>query len=238
MRVAALFAYPVKACAGLALESAQLEALGVAGDRRYAFVDGNGRALTQREHPQLATIRPTPQREALHLDLGGLARIEVPLAAFTEALQVDVWGRAVSARAASLSAPAQDYLGAPVRLALLDPAARRAFSDAQPVLVAATPMLARLNAVLTEPVGMERFRPNLVVDGDGDWRLLQGDEVRLERTEPCGRCEVTTIDQASGERRGDEPLRTLGERFEGNFGIYFRVARGGRLRLGEALQAG
>jgi uncharacterized protein YcbX len=48
---------------------------------------------------------------------------------------------------------------------------------------------------------------------------------------------VTTIDQTSGERRGPEPLRTLSERFAGNFGVYYRVMRPGRLRRGERLQA-
>jgi uncharacterized protein YcbX len=46
---------------------------------------------------------------------------------------------------------------------------------------------------------------------------------------------VTTIDQAGGGRRGPEPLRTLNERFDGNFGDYYGVARPGRLRRGEAL---
>jgi uncharacterized protein YcbX len=86
-------------------------------------------------------------------------------------------------------------------------------------------------------VGMERFRPNVVVDGPETWSTLEGKAVRLERDKPCGRCEVTTIDQTSGERRGPEPLRTLNERSAGNFGIYCRVARNGRLRRGDTLQA-
>ena len=54
---------------------------------------------------------------------------------------------------------------------------------------------------------------------------------------PVPGCEVTTIDQSSGAVRGPEPLQTLSERFGGNFGIYYRVARAGRLRRGEDLQA-
>jgi uncharacterized protein len=101
----------------------------------------------------------------------------------------------------------------------------------RPVLVASTAMLAGLG------VGMERFRPNIVVDAAETWGALEGKEVRLERDKLCGRCEVTTIDQASGERRGAEPLRTLTERFEGKFGVYCRVTRPGRIRRGESLQA-
>jgi uncharacterized protein len=99
------------------------------------------------------------------------------------------------------------------------------------VLVATSAMLAELGL----PIGMERFRPNVVLEGGGGWRELRGRETVLEYAKACGRCEVTTIDQASGERRGPEPLRTLSERFAGNFGIYCRVARAGRLRRGEEL---
>jgi hypothetical protein len=69
------------------------------------------------------------------------------------------------------------------------------------------------------------------------WRELRGRDAALQYVEPCSRCEVTTIDQASGARRGPEPLRTLNERFAGNFGVYCRVARSGRLRCGETLTA-
>jgi uncharacterized protein YcbX len=95
-------------------------------------------------------------------------------------------------------------------------------------------MLAELNVA---GVGVERFRPNVVLEGAQSWATLEGEEILLRSDRPCGRCEVTTIDQASGERRGPEPLRTLNERYGGNFGIYCDVARAGRLRRGELLRA-
>ena len=95
-------------------------------------------------------------------------------------------------------------------------------------------MLSELNL---PGVGMARFRPNLVLEGTEGWRSLEGENSLLERVKPCGRCEVTTIDQASGARYGPEPLRTLSERFEGNFGVYCRVVRAGRLARGEILKA-
>lgn len=239
MRVAALYAYPVKACRGHALQSATLDALGFEGDRRFAFVLPGGTTLTQRDQPLLATISPEVDARELRLDLGGLQRLAVRLADFSSGMVVDVWGNRVEARAAPREAtgPVADYLGIELRLVALAPAARRGFADSEPVLVATTGMLASLNGKLSSPVGMERFRPNVVLEGDdADWRTLRATEVLLERAKPCGRCEVTTIDQASGARRGDEPLRTLNERFDGNFGIYCRVSRTGRLRVGETLQ--
>jgi uncharacterized protein YcbX len=60
---------------------------------------------------------------------------------------------------------------------------------------------------------MDRFRPNLVVEGTDPWaedgwtRLAVG-EVTFRVAKPCGRCVVTTTDQATAAR-GKEPLRTL-----------------------------
>lgn len=235
MRVAALYVYPVKACRAIAVEDAKLGPLGLEHDRRFAFVLPDGKAATQRDEPLLATIHPKLDDQALGLDFGGLAQVKVLLSSFTQRTLVDVWGNEIAARAApeSLLAEAADYLGTRVRLVMLDPQARRAFVDSRPVLITTTAMLSKLDI---PDVGMERFRPNIVLEGAEDWTALEGKDVLLERDKPCGRCEVTTIDQASGARCGPEPLRTLTERFEGNFGVYCRVARPGRLRRGELLQ--
>jgi uncharacterized protein YcbX len=235
MRIAGLYVYPVKACRAVAVDRVVVGSLGLEHDRRFAFVGDDGCALTQRELPSLATICPELDEGSLRLDFGGLLQLDLPLAQFAQRTGVDVWGEQVPARAApeALLAEAANYLGTRVRLAMLDPQAQRAFVDSQPVLVTTTGMLSRLNI---PEVGMERFRPNVVLEGDGTWRALRARVVVLEHAKPCGRCEVTTIDQASGARCGPEPLRTLTERFEGNFGVYCRVARPGRLRRGELLR--
>ena len=235
MRVIGLYRYPVKGCRAVALDEAILGPLGLESDRRFAFVREDGCALTQRDVSLLATIRPQFEKEELRLDLGGLAELSLPLKIFSEPTIVDVWGKHVPARAApdAVAARAGDYLGARVRLVMLEPQAQRAFVDSQPVLVTTTGMLSELEL---PDIGMERFRPNVVLEGAERWTALRGMDVLLESEKPCGRCEVTTIDQASGVRRGPEPLRTLTERFAGHFGIYCRVARGGRLRRGEVLR--
>ena len=231
MRVGALYVYPVKGCRAVSVEEAALGPLGLEQDRRFAFLGADGRAVTQRDQPLLATIRPTLDEGMLRLDFGGLTEVIIPLDDFTKATSVDVWGTPIPARA-SLMEAAGDYLGIRVSLVMLDPDARRSFADSKPVLVTTTGMLSELDI---PGVGMERFRPNVVLEGAADWSSLKGEHVVLERDKPCGRCEVTTIDQASGANRGPEPLRTLNERFAGNFGVYCRVARGGRLRRGETL---
>jgi uncharacterized protein YcbX len=231
VRVSQLFVYPVKGCRAVAVDQATLGPLGLEHDRRFAFVGADGRAVTQRDQPLLATIAATLDEGVLRLDFGGLTETAIPLGSFTAGTSVDVWGTRIPAHGASAD-PASDYLGMRVSLVILDANARRSFADSKPVLVTTTGMLSEL---AVPGVGMDRFRPNVVLEGTADWSSLKGENVVLERDKPCGRCEVTTIDQASGARRGPEPLQTLAERFAGNFGVYCRVARSGRLRRGESL---
>ena len=236
MRVRDLYVHPVKGCRAVAVDAAAFGPLGLEHDRRFAFVGPDGLALTQRDQPLLATIRPSIDKDSIRLDFGGLDEATIGFDAFAQPARVDVWGNPVPGHAAPLDLVAQatSYLGTPVRLVMLARESQRAFVDSRPVLVTTTESLARLGLPET---GMERFRPNVVLEGAEGWASLEGEDVLLERDKPCGRCEVTTIDQTSGARRGPEPLRTLNERFGGNFGYYYRVARPGRVRRGEPLKA-
>ena len=63
---------------------------------------------------------------------------------------------------------------------------------------------------------MERFRPNVVIDGvaayDEDrMHELRAGPVTLRMVKPCTRCSITTTDQQLGAVDGVEPLRTLKE---------------------------
>ena len=75
---------------------------------------------------------------------------------------------------------------------------------------------------------MNRFRSNLVVRGAAAWaedgwhEIAIGDAV-FRAAKPCGRCQITTTDQATGEVRGPEPLQTLATFRETGKGILFGV---------------
>ena len=61
--------------------------------------------------------------------------------------------------------------------------------------------------------GMDRFRANLVVAGstafaEDHWKQIRIGSVDFLVVKPCARCQVTTIDQATGET-SKEPLKTL-----------------------------
>ena len=49
--------FPIKSCHALQVEEIQLDSRGVVDDRRFMLVDGNGRFVSQRKFPKLATVR-------------------------------------------------------------------------------------------------------------------------------------------------------------------------------------
>jgi uncharacterized protein YcbX len=102
-----------------------------------------------------------------------------------------------------------------------------AFSDGFPILVCNRASLEELNARMPEPVPMERFRPNLVVNGlppfaEDRIASLQIGPIILSLVKPCTRCVITSTDQRTGER-STNPLPVLRKfRFDRNLmGVTF-----------------
>ncbi|HEY0780441.1 MAG TPA: MOSC N-terminal beta barrel domain-containing protein [Gemmatirosa sp.] len=272
MHISGLCLYPVKSLGAVAVREAPVDDLGLRGDRRWMLVDADGRFLTQREHAALALGRVAlGDGAALTLSVPALPPLRVtPPPADAPRERVTIFGDVVDAVPAAPEAHAwaSTWLGAPTRLVYMPDDARRAvdpryagpddrtaFTDGYPVLVASTASLDDLNARLVAtgatPVGMDRFRPNIVVAADegealapyaeDDWRALRlGDGVRLAVVKPCARCVVTTIDQESAGR-SREPLRTLAEYRRAGTKVLFAqnavVRAGGVLRIGDAVTA-
>ena len=91
------------------------------------------------------------------------------------------------------------------------------FADGYPLLLTTTASLESLNSLIAEgehraegPLPMNRFRPNVGIEGTGPWeedrwtRVTIG-EVPFRVAKPSGRCVVTTTDQHTA-RRGKEPV--------------------------------
>ncbi|MEO8655402.1 MAG: MOSC domain-containing protein, partial [Ramlibacter sp.] len=57
-RIARLFVYPVKSCAGVEVQEAVLTETGLDLDRAWMVVDTERRFVTQRQLPRMALIRP------------------------------------------------------------------------------------------------------------------------------------------------------------------------------------
>ncbi len=241
MRITQLNTYPVKSLGGIALDEAQLTAEGLAWDRRWMVVDDVGRFVTQRQLPRMAQIRPHLEDAALVLSHPAAEPLRVPLAARqTGRFSVYVWED--RCEALDEGAEARDWLarvlgglrGSGLRLVRFAPdyprrvasdflapgeQAHTGFADGYPFLVATTASLTALNRSLEasggEALPMDRFRPNIVVEGaepfaEDSWREIGAEGWRLGLRKPCQRCKITTVDQQSGEiRHPGEPLKTL-----------------------------
>jgi uncharacterized protein len=254
-----LHIYPIKSCAGLSLPVADVTPLGLLGDRRWMLVDANGKFVTQREYPAMATLVATPNLVGLTLSAPGRAPCEVARPApDAPRVSVTVWKSTLQLPAAeeAVNAWCTRTLGHPVRLVYLDDAAMRvqtssyakegdvvSLADGFPLLITTTASLDALNAAMEAPVPMNRFRPNLVIDGaeawaEDSWKRLQIGNVLLEVMRPCPRCAITQVDQASGQSLSKEPIRTLRKlRFWTHdpgvlFGVYATARQLGQLTAG------
>ena len=270
LRVAGLWVYPVKSLGGVPLDAARIGPLGIARDRRWMLVDPAGAALTQREHARMARLAVAfggaADDEAAPVTVtapGGAAFGIAPPPAgaprrrvrmFDDVLNAATYPAAVDAWfAAQLGAPCHlVYLPAdverPVDPRYAGPNDRTAFTDGYPVLVASQASLDDLNARLARrgepPIGVERFRPSMLVAGgapygEDGWRALRAGDVELYLVKPCARCVVTTVDPARGVAAGPEPLRTLAEyRRAGNTVLFAQnavVRAPGTLRVGDGV---
>ncbi|MCY1142787.1 MOSC domain-containing protein [Actinoplanes sp. Pm04-4] len=263
MRITALYTHPVKGCHRVEHATARVEPWGLAGDRRWAMVDAEGIAITQRDTSLLTQLSVTPRAGGLLLQAPGLAPLEVaePVDGPEEFVRVFRSKPPVPARVAEKEWSSQ-FLGRDVRLVWqADPAGRAiesharpgepvSFADGFPLLLANEASLSALNDWLAEagdePVPMTRFRPNLVVGGaepwaEDDWlggRLRIGG-LSFRAAKECSRCVVTTIDQETGEK-GRQPLRMLGKRRRFETGLLFAINlipdELGYLRLGDTVE--
>lgn len=229
--IRALNIYPVKSCRGIALQSSLITPTGFLFDRHWMIVGDDYRFVTQREEPRLALIETELNAGSLILRAPEMKNaLRVPIEADGQRVQATCW-RDVCA-AIDMGAEAADwltqYLGKVRRLVRFDPTHKRVsspewtgeiesssqFADAFAWLVVSQSSLDELNSRLTDPLPMNRFRPNIVLDDTepyGEDRIdeLSTATVRWRLVKPCTRCAITTTDQATGERISDEPLRTL-----------------------------
>ena len=234
-QIAQLFVYPVKSCAGVALQEAVMTCTGLDLDRAWMVVDRHGAFVSQRELPRMALIQPQLRHYDIVLRAPGMLALHLLIDTVEAATTVRVWQDTVKAfDMGDLAAQwFSDFLAPqrasmqdrPYRLVRFDPEQRRLsnlqwtggveapnqFSDGYPVLVTSTASLDGLNQRLQAqglpPVGMERFRPNLVLSG-----IEEHDEDRIDQmhidtgvgsvvlrpVKPCARCPIPNIDPRTG----------------------------------------
>jgi uncharacterized protein YcbX len=226
--IARLFVYPVKSCAGVELDEALLIETGLEFDRAWMVVDEAGEFCSQRELPRMALIRPQMKHSEMVLRAPGMLALHIAFDRVEAPTRAKVWRDEVAAYdMGDLAAQwFSDFLSKPgrprrLRMVRFDPEQQRLsslqwtggveapnqFTDGFPLLVASEGSLAELNARLAAAghaaVGIERFRPNIVLAGveahDEDRvetlhvATAEG-EVLLRPVKPCARCPIPDID--------------------------------------------
>ncbi len=215
-------------------------ARGLLLDRHWMLVNDQGRFLTQREFPRMALITPTVTETGLHLHAPGMFDLEVQSEGLGQ-LKVQVWGDECIAQPVSAEADQwlSDFLMQSCRLVYLPSAQKRqvdqryaqpqdevGFADGFPFLLISQASLDDLNQRMGLDLPMTRFRPNLVVDGchayaEDDWKRIRIGNMEFRVAKPCSRCVIPTVNPETGEREGNEPLKTLmSYRKQGN-NVYF-----------------
>lgn len=235
--IASVHLHPIKSCGGIAVAQALLIETGLELDRAWMVVDAHGEMITQRERPRLALIKPTMRADDMVLRAPGMLALHISLDAVEQPTRARVWDDEVKAYDMGALAAQwfTDFIGEPARLVRFDPEHKRlsdrdwtgevqaenAFGDGFPLLVTSTASLADLNQRLAAKgvpaVTMDRFRPNLVLDGlaaydedtlDEITIEAEGGPVRLKLVKPCARCSIPNVDPASAET-SHEPGDTL-----------------------------
>jgi len=246
MQLSEIYSYPLKSAKGRMHSSIELRGRGLAGDRRWMLVDSQGRFITGRILPQLVHLSAdTDHSGGLLLSWrDGSRHDEPPPAKDAQRLSVRVWSDQLSAALASGTAHRwiSDRLGREVRLVRMDSVSQRlttdklgyapqpvSFADAYPLLLCNDSSRIDLEQSLGKPLGMARFRPNLVVSGaaawaEDDWSVIRIGQLRFRVASACTRCVFTTVDPMRGERDADgEPLGILGRLRQRPEGVVFGV---------------
>ena len=242
MQLIGLWRYPVKSMQGESLETADVVASGIAGDRRYGVqAVESGRILSAKREGRLLSASATgagqislPTGESLDgpgdaTDAALSAWLERPVH-LVEACTDRIPTFESQLDAADDASESVTWEGRP-----------EAFVDSSPIHLLTT---ATLRAVATQRPDidwrMARFRPNLVVDALGGERVEDGwvgqrcsiGVVQLEIIKPCERCVMVTRRQPGGVERELGVLTHLAHESRSTLGVLARVVRTGTVSVG------
>jgi uncharacterized protein YcbX len=232
MKISEIWIYPIKSLAGISLSKAQVQAKGLQYDRRWMLVDEWGTFITQRTYPKLALLYVTLQEDHLEVTYrpDPSNKVSVPfMPVSNQFMAVSVWdSHHISAETVTHEADQwfSNFLGKKVFLVHMPEDSHRpvnpnygkdgdlvGFADGYPYMLISAASLAELNQRLAEPVPMNRFRPNFVVEGttpfaEDAWLSIRLGTVHFDIVKPCSRCVMVTINQETIEKSA-EPLKTL-----------------------------
>ena len=234
MKLDTLTIYPIKSTAPIHLTESEVNELGLKHDRQWGVFDSTNKIMTGRDFPQLLDVSCV--FDGIQCQISYQHRLVGTFKIFTrdsatEDLQIHsymAFGKKVNP---AIDAWLTDLLGQSAHLREVDNSRIRpvlakhggndgdrvAFADQAPVLLMGTASLEDLNQRLKDQIGMDRFRPNLIIKTtephvEDSWEIIEIGNVPFRVIQQCERCVFTTIDTASKKKHPRaEPLRTLAQ---------------------------
>ena len=223
-RVVALWRYPVKSMAGESLDSVEVSWHGVAGDRRWAFVqDGLERSgfpwLTIRERSGMWRYRPSfadpaspdKSRTVVHTPGGR---------------ELDVVDPELAAE-----------LGGGARVIKQN----RGVFDVSPLSLTTTQSVGAIGELVGAELEPQRFRPNILIEAAGsapfaedDWvgSELQIGSARIRVDLRDERCVMVNVDPSTTERNA-AVLKAIARERDACLGVYAATVKPGQVAVGD-----
>jgi len=241
MQISEINIYPIKSLKGIVLQDSVVEKRGLRFDRRWMLTDPDGMFFTQREVPKMAAVTVKVLNGALGVSAEGFESLEIPFEPdHGERETVTVWDSTLVGETylGPMNEWFSEVLAKKCKLVRMPDNAERhvnekfdlgkdtvSFADGYPLLLIGEGSLAEVNERLHDryrddeygaklPLPMNRFRPNVVVQGtdpfeEDKWSKIRIGEAIFRVPKPCARCVMTTVDQVRGEFDGKEPLKMI-----------------------------
>ncbi|KAL8513290.1 hypothetical protein ACS0TY_019482 [Phlomoides rotata] len=241
--VKSIVVYPVKSCRGISVSQASLTSNGLRWDRLWMIVNSKGRAYTQRVDPKLALIEVELPVEAfspcwqpntasfLVIKAPGMNSVKIPMVeppVVANGVSVWEWTGSAFDEGDEAADWFSLFLGKPSRLVRFNEASESRpssgnadyarshtikFNDWYPFQLISQESLNALNDRLLEPIKINRFRANFIVEGceafsEDLWNEIKINDFTFRGGELCYRCKVPTVNQETAAT-GSEPTQTL-----------------------------
>ncbi len=234
--------------------SSELVPTGLDYDRQLVLVDGNDDFVSQRQEPKLAAVEVRIVDASLSVIIPRIGQTSFELEDYdlAAARPISIFEKMGSGAPQSTEASQlfSDYLGYSVELlhnveprpiredcSVDGASSSSAFADGYPLLITAIASLRTVQAI--EPsVTMDRFRPNIVIEGDmaayseDYWRKIRIGSLQALVVRACARCAIPNVDQSTGiKAKGSPVTRALSKERNG----YDHIGGGRGLFFGQNL---
>ena len=247
------------------MNSVSISPTGIEGDRQLMIIK-DGKFVNQKRLPKLATVSTRRISEStIEFESQETEAITHEKQSTGEELTIDFYTNLVPVidQGDAIASWISEVIDNDVRVvalkstftrtvpldefALVDGIDQSRFVDVAPILVTNVASLEDLNSRLEQSIPMNRFRPNVVIEGleafaEDSVISLESGDLKLVRATYCERCAITCTDQETGERN-NEPINTLKTyRHRENgyaggvmFGTYMGVEGTASLKVGDTL---